>query len=82
MHLTSIEWCNKADTFPFQIRYLDEVPLLTYRHNDPKANMPFTSLISNVNSLGNLYPILFENPRAVDNCICYNVNKGETSKGF
>jgi hypothetical protein len=87
MHFTGIEWWNKVDTYPYPIRYHAVVLLLRYAQNDllnkGKINyMPYKTVISDIDKQGKQYPISFQNPRIMDNCICYDVNSGTTDTGL
>ena len=87
MHFTGIEWWNKVDTYPYPIRYHAEVLLLRYAQNDSlnegKINyIPYKIVISDIDIQGKKYPISFQNPRTMDNCICYDVNSGATETGL
>jgi hypothetical protein len=86
-HFTGIEWWNLVNNTPFPIRYQIEVSMLRYAQSDSLDTkniryIPFSSLIPYTDGAGKRYPISFENPRLMDNCICYNVNNGNTSTGL
>jgi hypothetical protein len=88
-HFTGIEWWNKAGNVPFPVRYHVQVSMLRYAQafdSSPdleKLNYkPYTSLAPDNDTLGNQYPILFQNLQKMDGCICYDVKLGTTNTGM
>jgi hypothetical protein len=87
-HFTGIEWWNIVGTVPFPIRYQTQFSMLRYAQYKSSADLkeinykPYTSLMPDTEVQANQYPISFQNPRAVDGCICYDVSSGATNTGM
>ena len=87
-HFTGIEWWNRLDTVPYPIRYQIQFSMLRYAHYDSSADLkeinykPYTSMMPDTDRQGKQYPISFQNPRIMDDCICYDISSGTTNTGM
>lgn len=92
-HFTGIEWWNKIAYHPYPIRYSVSVSYLmysTYKISSASDGIvednlfgykPYTALKHDKDPLDKQYPIYFKNIKIIDNCISYNVNNGNSTKG-
>ncbi len=84
---TGIEWRNIMENRPFPIRFGVEISMLTYAQKY-SADMkrleyrPYNLLVPATDKSGKQYPISFANSRRLNNCICFEVSKGNTTLGL
>jgi hypothetical protein len=89
-HFTGIEWWNRSgENVPFPVRYRVQFSMLRYApsldsppNSEKLGYKPYTRLSVDKDTLGKQYPIIFDNLREMDGCICYDVNSGSTSTGI
>jgi hypothetical protein len=87
-HFTGIEWWNKVDNFPYEIRFDVEISQLLYGKNDNSSDpelisyFPYNQFVPNKDGTDIQYPILFHDVRVRDGCICYKISPGSCETGF
>ena len=84
---TGIEWWNKMGSFIYPIRYQTEISQLMFalvdkNHPESIIFFPHNVLIPNKDGCINDYPIIFQNVRSKDNCICYTISYGLCDNGL
>ena len=86
-HFTGVEWWNKIENFPYEIRYQVEISQILYGKNDNPNNpesilyFPYNRLIPNKDKISGQFPIAFQQVKVKDGCMCYTINSGTCENG-
>ena len=87
-HFTGLEWHNRIENVPYQIRYEVEISNLAYGINDDSADLesltyyPYNHLLSDDGGLAKEYPVSFHNFDIKNRFITYRIGSGKHSMGI
>jgi hypothetical protein len=87
-HFTGVEWWNKVDNFPYQIRFQVEISQLLYGLSDnildseSVSYLPYNQLIPNKEGACKQYPISFNNLKIKNDCVYYSIDSGLCETGL
>jgi hypothetical protein len=87
-HFTGVEWWNKAENFPYHIRFQVEISQLSYGLSDNILDseaisyLPYDQLIPHNEGTCKQYPISFNNVKIKNGCVCYTIDSGQCEAGL
>jgi hypothetical protein len=86
-HFTGLEWHNRSYDGPYPIRYQVDISMLQYGKPDSAdpvrvSYLPYNRLISDKDVRDKSYPVVFQDIKLMNNCICYTIGSGNCQDGI
>lgn len=87
-HFTGLEWHNRMENMPYQIRYEVDISNLAYGINDNSEDLesiayyPYNHLMPETEGMGKEYPVSFHNFEAKNGFITYRIGSGKHNLGI